>query len=238
MQSHVSGAQTPVITPDAPPRGPAAPISSPPWLRRAVAGVALLLIALMIAGFFWARKAANPPPSGKAEGPAPVRTATVRTGDLEQTLRLTGVTVAGSFATLIGPQLRGSRSRSGRSYSRDSSYSASDTTGGTSDTGSIAASALPSAGVLEKATQRPYEYCWRSGRRNRRRVRAERRAAAAGAATIPVRKRRGNMVRRIGLRDRGTIFRGCSRSRCARPSGRRSGRWTPGCWRAPKAWAN
>jgi multidrug efflux pump subunit AcrA (membrane-fusion protein) len=88
------------------------------------------------------------------EGPAPVRTAIIGTGDLEQILRLTGVTAAGSFASLIGHQLRGSRSRSGRSYSRDSSYAASDTTGGTADTGSIVAAPLPSAGVLEKATQR------------------------------------------------------------------------------------
>ena len=65
-------------------------------------------------------------------------------------------------------------------------------------------------GGLPRAVIPPMNTAGCSGRRDRRRFRIERRAAAAGAATLPVRKRHRNAVRRIGLRDRGAIWRGRS----------------------------
>src|ERR1051325_6639938 len=68
----------------------------------------LALLAGLAAGvYFWLR------PSPNQTAPvamASLRTATVGTGSVESTLRLTGVTAAKNFVSLITPQLRGSRS--------------------------------------------------------------------------------------------------------------------------------
>lgn len=75
--------------------------------------VILLGIAAVagLAWFLWSRQSAAQPraQSGKGTAPVSVRTATVRTGDISQTLRLTGTTGAERFASLLVPQLRGSR---------------------------------------------------------------------------------------------------------------------------------
>src|SRR5579884_2182725 len=85
------------------------------WL----AGAAL--VSIIAAVLYWRRLAA-PSSAGSAAG-ALIRTATVTTGTVERTLRLTGVTGAENFASLIAPQLRGSQSGRGRDFSADSSSS-------------------------------------------------------------------------------------------------------------------
>jgi len=112
----------------------------------------ILLAAAMIAGgFWWTRKAGIlVPKAAKSQGPASVRAIMVGGGRLERTLRVTGVTAAENFASVVGPQLRGSRTRGARNYARDASYAASELA---TAPASVTA-ALPSAAAFSAATQR------------------------------------------------------------------------------------
>src|SRR5258708_33246770 len=63
----------------------------------------------MIAGaLYWQGRSASTQPSAPA--PGAIRTATVKTGVVESTIRLSGATAAENFVSLITPQLRFSRS--------------------------------------------------------------------------------------------------------------------------------
>ncbi|MEZ5401640.1 MAG: efflux RND transporter periplasmic adaptor subunit [Bryobacteraceae bacterium] len=116
---------------------PAAPAKvKAPAPRRWGRWVGLLLVAAAAAGVYWyqtgqirARSAATI---------AAVRTHVVAAGPVVQTLRLTGTTSAERYASLLAPQLRGSRggfgrdARSFRSSTRGSNVSANTGTGSTS----------------------------------------------------------------------------------------------------------
>jgi HlyD family secretion protein len=67
----------------------------------------ILLLLLIAAAIWWARRA-NTRPAQQTVVTA-IRTATVYTGTLQNTIRLTGTTGAKDFAMLITPTLRGSR---------------------------------------------------------------------------------------------------------------------------------
>lgn len=119
----------------------------------------ILIGILAVAGLgygLWRYQAAGQAARSKAAAGSAIRTATVARGDIVQTLRLTGTTGAEKFASLLVPQLRGSRSdtlRTGKTFDSpganyqiqsnsgtqpSSSASTSGTTGGSagSSTGS------------------------------------------------------------------------------------------------------
>lgn len=78
-----------------------------PWL--------LLLLGLIAGGlYFWQLARTQAAPAAVAS----IRTATVTQGRLENVLRLSGVTGAKNFVTVIAPQLRGSRGGFGRAGDR------------------------------------------------------------------------------------------------------------------------
>src|ERR1017187_2510171 len=77
--------------------------------------ILVLSIAIIAgAGIYWllARGAASE--QAKASSAVLVRTAAVTAGPVDATIRLTGVTAAENFASLLRPSLRGSRSGFGR----------------------------------------------------------------------------------------------------------------------------
>ncbi len=75
-----------------------------------------LLAAIVVLAAVWAyRQAAAPQAAKKTVVP---RTAVVRRGPLEKTLRLSGVTVAQNAVTLLAPQLWGGRERGSHEYAQ------------------------------------------------------------------------------------------------------------------------
>ncbi|MEZ5354961.1 MAG: hypothetical protein R2762_20180 [Bryobacteraceae bacterium] len=98
----------------------------------------LLLVVAAVAGGFWYRQAQA---TAKTQATfAQLRTHVVKAGPLERTLRLTGTTSAEKYASLLAPQLRGSRggfgrdARSFRSSTQGSNVSANTGTGGSGQT--------------------------------------------------------------------------------------------------------
>src|SRR4051794_5270139 len=94
---------TPATVPGVAPRKP-----MPPRSKRSPIVLAGLIAIVGLGYFLWTRQNAQP-----ASGPAGVtalRTATAFRGDVVRTVRLTGSTAAERFASLLVPQLRGSRS--------------------------------------------------------------------------------------------------------------------------------
>src|SRR5215471_4531987 len=85
------------------------PRRQPPPKRRAwpwIVSITLVVVVLAAGLAYWRRAA-----SSKQAVPATaLSTATVTSGRLERTLRLSGTTGSANFAGLITPQLRGSRS--------------------------------------------------------------------------------------------------------------------------------
>src|ERR1700683_5093186 len=77
--------------------------------------IALVLIAAVLGSLYIWRKPRTVQ-SGTA-GPGAIRTTVVTSGPVERTLRLTGVTAAANFASLLTPNLRGSRSDYARALS-------------------------------------------------------------------------------------------------------------------------
>jgi multidrug efflux pump subunit AcrA (membrane-fusion protein) len=77
----------------------------------------LIIVGLFAAAgagyYFWSQREQAKEQAAAAQ--AGIRTATVRSGKIDQTIRLTGTTSAGKFVSLIAPQIRGSRSGRGRS---------------------------------------------------------------------------------------------------------------------------
>lgn len=149
MQSQMSTAPglapQPQQTPGMPSVVPAAPKtprgSRLPWIL-------IGIIALAGLGWFlWSRQAtARNKAAGGAGAPVVVRTSTVRKGDVIQTLRLTGSTGAEKFASLLVPQLRGSRGDSLRDGKTFNSPGANYTV--TSNTGKSASVSSGSSGNL------------------------------------------------------------------------------------------
>ena len=87
-------------------KGPERPVRKQ---RRAL--IALLPAAILVAGsgLLWQARSDTPAKQGGKAAEPSVRTATVRSGTLEQTIRLTGTTAPERYASLLAPQLRGSR---------------------------------------------------------------------------------------------------------------------------------
>ncbi|MFN7542807.1 MAG: efflux RND transporter periplasmic adaptor subunit [Acidobacteriota bacterium] len=76
----------------------------------------IIIILLVIAGgAYWLFRQQEAAEREAGEARLGLRTATVQTGAIERTLRLSGVTAAEKFVSLIAPQIRGSRSGRNRS---------------------------------------------------------------------------------------------------------------------------
>lgn len=112
MQSPMSGASSPIAIP-VEPRVPPEVVAPPEKPRRAPWWMLAVVLMAGAAGWaLWRNQA-----SEKAKPAAPAfRTATVGTGRVNRTVRLTGTTGAENFVSLISPQLRGSRSGRGQAY--------------------------------------------------------------------------------------------------------------------------
>jgi HlyD family secretion protein len=114
MQSQPTST-APATSPHAPSPAPKVVQRTPakPSGRRPFWIVGLLLIAAIAAGVvYWQKRAATSQQASAAM--RSVRSARVATGGLVATIRLSGATGAENFASLITPQLRGSRSGLGR----------------------------------------------------------------------------------------------------------------------------
>jgi HlyD family secretion protein len=115
------------VTPQSPqavPPSPAGPVSLPPavtpeppsssWAGRVInLGI---LAALGLGGWWLYQRATAPDPAATA-AIAQLRTHSVSTGAVSKTIRVTGITAAEKFVSLIAPQLRSSRSGRGRDAS-------------------------------------------------------------------------------------------------------------------------
>ncbi|MCX6594760.1 MAG: HlyD family efflux transporter periplasmic adaptor subunit [Acidobacteria bacterium] len=93
-----------------------------PW---AILGTVLVAVAAVGAWYMLSRSADAPAPAQVA-----LRTATVSTGGVEQTIRLTGVTAAEKFVSLVTPQLRANRGGRGRDAGGPAQASMAGGTGG------------------------------------------------------------------------------------------------------------
>jgi HlyD family secretion protein len=109
----------PQITPavPAPERGPAPRLAPPPARPKRSRGAwwlaGLLLIAAIVAAiWYWQHRLGAAARSSAAT--ASIRTARVGAGVLQRTIRLTGVTGAQNYVSLVAPSLRGSRGGRGR----------------------------------------------------------------------------------------------------------------------------
>lgn len=107
--------------------------------------VLLVLVAMAGAGY-WLWQKQQQVERRQAEAKAGIRTTTIQKGSVERTLRLSGVTAAERFETMIAPQIRGSRSgrnRSGLNLANmdSSSVSALPALGGGNNTSSASGSA-------------------------------------------------------------------------------------------------
>jgi len=101
-----------------PVRPPASHSSGGGGSRWIVVAVGIVAVA-GLAWFLWNRQMTEKRSAALA-GAASTRTAVVRTGDIAQSLRLTGSTSAEKYASLLVPQLRGSRGdglRDGKTFS-------------------------------------------------------------------------------------------------------------------------
>src|SRR5271165_1324437 len=105
----MSTLQAPTIPPKPPfferPETASAPVKGPPSKGLWIAVV--LALAMVAAALLWQKR--SPPTAGGAKAGA-IRTATVSRGPVANTLRLTGVTAAENFASLVAPQMHGGRS--------------------------------------------------------------------------------------------------------------------------------
>jgi len=96
--------ESPPLSPAVVPNRPKAPRPRPWWI------FGLGLIGVVALGYYlWTRQNPAPATAG-SPGLAAVRTASIGRGNLIRTIRLTGSTGAEKFASLLVPQLRGSRS--------------------------------------------------------------------------------------------------------------------------------
>ena len=130
-----SGANAPILNPapSAPPLGPVVvPRPKEPRKRNWWIWVLLAVIAAGASTWYYTRRQADSAASGQAQM-ASVRTAAVTQAALVRTLRLTGVTAAEKYVSLIAPQMRGGRGQ----------YSAASMLGGGGGTRTIQQSSTP-----------------------------------------------------------------------------------------------
>ena len=108
MQLQSSSAPQHIATPPPSPREVPAP---PPDSRRRLGWwIGLIVVSLLVGGAIWRWHAVSTDDQAARQEVAAVRTATVITGVLERTIRLSGVTAAERYSSLNAPQLRGRRS--------------------------------------------------------------------------------------------------------------------------------
>jgi HlyD family secretion protein len=111
--------------------------------------MALLFALVMVwAALLWQKRS---PQASVGTRIGAIRTATVSRGPVANTLRLTGVTAAENFASLVTPQLRGSRSDKNRDLSGSTAASASGTSSSAASTTSGTTKAPP---AFQNATNR------------------------------------------------------------------------------------
>lgn len=161
MQPQSVSSATPV-TPSqgAPAPAVVGPRLAPPKPPRRGWIVALILIAAIVGGaYYWQNRAAARE-AAAAAAVASVRTAKVTAGSLDSAIRLTGVTAAENFVSLVTPQLRGSRSGAGRDRQTVQqaaalpSLSSSGATASTNSSASAGSSSSGLSGALRSATSR------------------------------------------------------------------------------------
>lgn len=131
----------PVAAPKVVPGAPKAPKNNKLWFL-----IPALILIGALAWWLWLRTQPANDSADKAATAATVRTVAVSTGDVVQTLRLTGSTAAERYASLLVPQLRGSRAeglRDGRQFSSPgANYNVASNAGST--TGGVQAGSAPS----------------------------------------------------------------------------------------------
>lgn len=116
---------------------------------RLLLGLSVLAVGAGVAVWWSWRASQAPAPARRAA--APVRTARIQQGRVEETIRLTGVTAAERYAGLLAPQLRGSRgggglnvsiaSRTSRTYSISGTFASTTTSSGSSTSATSGSSA-------------------------------------------------------------------------------------------------
>src|SRR5690242_2320593 len=112
----MTSAPTPSTSSPAPKTGTPKPEivrHTPPKPRRTGLWLVLALILIAAAVFFWKTQPAKP---AAQKTVAVTRTTSVAFGDLQRTIRITGNIQAERFASIMAPQIRGSRSDRGRSF--------------------------------------------------------------------------------------------------------------------------
>lgn len=147
------------------PVAPASPSRETPSLApprpnrpyRAMLAIALILgVAIAGAVIYWNRKGQLPAPAELG-----IRSATIGTGTVERTIRLSGTTQARNFYSLLAPELRGSRSGRNRTASSASTSSstgtatASNSSGSSNSSGAAGTSATGGAAANTTSTAAP-----------------------------------------------------------------------------------
>lgn len=136
---------------DAPPLPTAVPSPGRPPSR---AGWTLAVLAALLVGAVWMISKLQPT-QPKVEPFTATRTATVSSGMVAETVRLTGVTAAENFASLITPQLRGSRTDRLRDNSPNLNTSTpTAAVASNANAGSSSSSTSSSSTALKSATTR------------------------------------------------------------------------------------
>lgn len=162
MQYHMSSASapSPVPGPAAPSSPKLAPVSpetnrpGPKRRRRRLLWIWLCLgvIALALAGLFLKQRIAGSQATANGAS-ATLRTVAVFTGDLQKSIRISGVVTAERYSSLLAPQLFGSRSGYGRAGqgggggAGGGGSNASGSAGGSSSPGSSASSSAATGGA-------------------------------------------------------------------------------------------
>ncbi len=161
MQPHAQpGAGSPALPALAPPSGPKIVPQVDEHERKPTSKWLILLGFIAAgAGAYWLWQKQEVIDRQAAQSRAGIRTATIQTGRIERELRLSGVTAAEKFVSLIAPQIRGSRGGRGRNGFNlagmdQASVASLPALGGgsrSSSSSSGSASAAGAAGTLESS---------------------------------------------------------------------------------------
>jgi HlyD family secretion protein len=159
MQSSMSNAPAP--QPGGGTSGPAAgssprlvaPAPHPSRRLRLAAGFAAASVVAVTGFVYYLNTRMGPEASGTAAGTS-IRTASVSTGDLHATIRVSGVIAAEHFAALLAPQIRGSRNDRGRGSASVSSTTPAVTVSDSSTQSTSSSTTSSSLGAQRGTTNR------------------------------------------------------------------------------------